>query len=208
MARYLDVHPDNPQPRALAQAVAVLQDGGLIAYPTDSGYALGCILDNKQGLERIRAIRELDDKHHFTLMISAFSQVGQWVELDNWMFRLMKANTPGPYTFIVRAGRDVPRLMQQPKKRTVGVRVPEHVTTLALLDALGQPMVSSTLILPGQDQPMADGWQVADELGNQIDLVLDSGDAGHQATTVVNLTGDEVSIDRVGAGDTAPFEVE
>ena len=206
MARYLDVHPDNPQPRALQQCVDVLIDGGLIAYPTDSGFALGCVLNNKDGLDRIRAIRNLDQHHHFTLMISEFAQVGQWVDMDNWVFRALKANTPGSYTFIVKASREVPKLMQHDKKKSVGLRVPTHTTTLALLDALGEPLVTSTLILPDQTEPMTDGWQVKETLDHQVDVVLDSEDCGLVATTVVDLTGDQAEIRRVGGGDPGPFQ--
>ena len=205
MARYLDVHPDNPQPRALQQCVDILRDGGLIAYPTDSGFALGCMLNNKDGLDRIRAIRQLDQHHHFTLMLSEFSQVGQWVDMDNRVFRALKANTPGSYTFIVKASREVPKVMQHDKKKSVGLRVPTHTTTLALLDALAEPLVTSTLILPGETEPMTDGWQVKETLDLQVDVVLDSGDCGLVATTVVDLTGDEAEIQRLGGGDPAPF---
>lgn len=205
MARYLDVHPVNPQPRALQQCVAVLREGGLIAYPTDSGFALGCMLNNREGLDRIRAIRQLDQHHHFTLMIHDFAHVGQWVNMDNWVFRALKANTPGHYTFIVKASREVPKLMQHEKKKSIGLRIPTHTTTLALLEALGEPLVSSTLILPGQDEPMTDGWAVKEELDHQVDLVLDSGDCGLVATTVVDLTGDEAEVKRFGGGDPDPF---
>lgn len=206
MARYFDVHPDNPQPRALQQCVEILREGGLVAVPTDSGYALVCTLGNKDGLERIRRIRNLDQHHHFTLLISEFAQVGQWIDMDNWVFRAIKANTPGHYTFIVKAGREVPKLMQHAKKKTVGLRIPIHTTTLALLDALGQPLVSTTLIMPGEEYPMSDGWQVKEELDHQVDAVLDSGDAGGVATTVVDLSGEEPDVLREGAGDAEPFE--
>lgn len=206
MARFFDVHPDNPQPRSIQQCVDLLQQGGLIALPSDSGYALGCVLNNKDGLDRIRTIRDLDQRHHFTLMISEFSQVGAWIEMDNWVFRQLKAHTPGNYTFIVNAGPEVPKLMQHPKKRSVGVRVPTHTTALALLDALGAPLVTSTLILPGEDEPMSDGWQVKEQLDHQVDAVLDSGDCGTTATTVVDMTGGEPEVLRVGAGDPTPFE--
>ncbi|MCT1458997.1 L-threonylcarbamoyladenylate synthase [Aestuariimicrobium sp. p3-SID1156] len=206
MARYFDVHPDNPQPRALQQCVEILREGGLVAIPTDSGYALVCTLGNKDALERIRRIRNLDQHHHFTLLISEFVQVGQWIDMDNWVFRAIKANTPGHYTFIVKAGREVPKLMQHAKKKTVGLRIPTHTTTLALLDALGQPLVSTTLIMPGEEYPMSDGWQVKEELDHQVDAVLDSGDAGGVATTVVDLSGEEPDVLRKGAGDAEPFE--
>ncbi|MGA4507535.1 L-threonylcarbamoyladenylate synthase [Propionibacteriaceae bacterium G1746] len=205
MARYLDVHPDNPQPRALQQCVSTLKDGGLVAYPTDSGYALGCVLDNRDGLERIRSIRDLDQHHHFTLMISEFAQVGHWVDMDNWVFRTLKANTPGLYTFIVKAAPEVPKVMQHPKKKSIGLRVPTHRSTLALLEALGEPLVTSSLILPGEDEPMTDGWLVKETLDHQVDIVLDDGNCGLNATTVVDLTGGEPEVLRVGAGDPTPF---
>ncbi len=206
MARYLDVHPANPQPRALAQAAAVIRDGGLVAYPTDSGFALGCAVGNRDALDRIRRLRQLDDKHHFTLVVSEFAQLGQWVEMDNWQFRAIKAATPGPYTFILKATRELPKAMLNPRKKTVGVRIPDHVTALALLAELGEPLTSSSLILPGEDEPQTDGWTIADALGHEVDLVLDSGDVGAGPTTVVDFTGDEVQVARTGAGDPAPFE--
>lgn len=206
MATYFEVHPDNPQPRSIAQVVDILNSGGLVAYPTDSGFALGCKLGNKEGLDRIRRIRELDDKHHFTLVCSAFAQLGQFVQMDNDVFRAVKASTPGPYTFILEATREVPKQMLHAKKKTVGVRIPEHRTTLALLEALGEPLMSSTLILPGETEPMSEGWQVNEELGNALDAVLDSGDVNTEPTTVINFANGEVVVDRVGAGDPSPFE--
>ncbi|RRD07137.1 threonylcarbamoyl-AMP synthase [Arachnia propionica] len=206
MAQYFDVHPDNPQPRSLAQVTRILEQGGLIAYPTDSCYALGCALGNAEGLERIRRIRHLGERHHFTLVISEFAQLGPYVEMDNWVFRAVKAATPGPYTFILKASREVPRMMQHPRKRTIGVRVPQHRTTLALLEAHGQPLVSSTLLLPDHDEPLVDGWAIKDLLDHEIDAVLDSGDCGIDPTTVVDLSGDEPEVLRVGAGDPAQFE--
>ena len=206
MARYFDVHPDNPQPRALAQVAEIIRGGGLVAYPTDSGYALGCSLGNREGLERIRAIRNLDHRHHFTLVCSEFAQLGAYVHMDNRVFRAVKAATPGPCTFILPATREAPKVMLHPRKRTVGVRVPEHTTALALLSELGAPLMSSSLILPGSDAPLTDGWTVKDTLDQVVDAVLDSGDCGTGATTVVDLTGDEPEIVRLGAGDPAPFE--
>lgn len=206
MAQYYDVHPDNPQPRSIQQVVQVLQDGGLIAYPTDSGYALGCALGNAAGLERIKRIRHLDAKHHFTLMVDEFAKLGEFVTMDNWVFRAVKAATPGQYTFILPATREVPKVMQHPKKRSVGVRIPQHRTTLALLEALGEPLMSSTLLLPDEEAPMVDGWSVKEALDHELDAVLDSGDCGSTPTTVVDLTGDEPEIVRVGAGDPSPFE--
>lgn len=206
LARYYDVHPKNPQPRSIAQVATVLQDGGLVVYPTDSGFALGTILGNADGIERIKAIRHLDDKHNFTLVVDEFAKLGHYVEMDNWVFRAIKAATPGPYTFILKATREVPRMMQHPKKRTVGVRIPAHVTSLALLEALGAPLVSSTLLLPDLEQPPTEGWEVKELLEHQVDVVLDSGDVGIEPTTVVDMTGSEPEVFRRGAGDTSWFE--
>jgi len=205
MARYFDVHPDNPQPRALGQVADLVRRGGLVAYPTDSGYALGCQLGNRDGLDRIRAIRKLTDKHHFTLVCSEFAQLGAYVEMNNAVFRAIKAATPGPYTFILKASREAPKAMLHPRKKTVGVRVPSHVTTLALLREMGEPLMSSTLILPDAEDPMTDGWQVNDTLGNELDAVLDSGDCGLEPTTVIDLSGDEPEVIRLGSGDPKPF---
>ncbi|WP_432557546.1 L-threonylcarbamoyladenylate synthase [Granulicoccus sp. GXG6511] len=206
MAKYFEVHPDNPQPRAIGQVVDILNDGGLVAYPTDSGFALGCKMGNKEGLERIRKIRELDDKHHFTLVCSEFAQLGQFVHMGNDVFRLVKANTPGQYTFILEGTREVPKQMLQAKKKTVGVRIPDHRTSLALLTELGEPIMSSSLILPGESEPMSEGWQINEELGHFVDAVLDSGDVSTDPTTVINFTDGDVVIDRVGAGDPTPFQ--
>ncbi len=206
MAQYYDVHPENPQPRTLNRMVQILEDGGLIAYPTDSCYALGCALGNSSGIERIRRIRQLGDRHHFTLVISEFAQLGAFVEMDNWVFRAVKAVTPGAYTFILKATREVPKMMQHPKKRTIGVRIPDHRTTLALLDAVGTPLVSSTLLLPDHPEPLVEGWTIKELLDHELDAVLDSGDCGLTPTTVVDLSGDEPEVVRVGAGDPGPFE--
>jgi tRNA threonylcarbamoyl adenosine modification protein (Sua5/YciO/YrdC/YwlC family) len=206
MARYFDVHPENPQPRSIAKVVEMLRADALIAYPTDSCFALGCRLGNKEGLERIRTIRQLDDRHQFTLVCRDFAQLGQFVHLDNVVFRAIKSATPGPYTFILPATREVPRRMLHPRRRTVGVRIPDHVVTQALLDAMGEPLVSSTLLLPGEDQPMTQGWQIATELGHLIDAVLDSGDCGEVPTTVVDFTEPEPEILRRGGGDPGRFE--
>lgn len=206
MARYFDVHPDNPQARSINQVVDILRAGGLVAYPTDSGFALGCVLGNREGLERIRQVRQLDRHHHFTLVCSEFGQLGQYVEMSNRAFRAIKAATPGPYTFILKATREAPKVMLHEKKRTVGVRIPDHTTARALLDALDAPLMSSSLILPGEEAPMLDGWTIADELGSVLDAVVDSGDAGVGATTIVDFTGEEVEVLRVGAGDPEPFE--
>lgn len=206
MARYFDVHPANPQPRALAQVAAILREGGLVAYPTDSGYALGCLLGNRSGLDRIRDLRQLDAKHNFTLVCSEFAQLGQYVQMSNDVFRAIKAATPGGYTFILTATREAPKVMLQPKRKTVGVRLPQHVTALALLHELGEPLMSSTLLLPGQSEPMSDGWTVNDEVGHALDAVLDSGDCGTEPTSVIDLTGDEIVVIRRGSGDLSLFE--
>lgn len=188
MARYVELHPQDPQPRRLAQVADTLREGGLIAYPTDSGYALGARLGSKEALDRIRAIRRLDDKHHFTLMCATLAQAGQFVILDNSSFRLVKSLTPGPYTFIVKATKEVPRMMLQPRKLTVGVRVPDHRVALAVLAELAEPMLTSTLILPGTEGPMAEGWVVDDEIGHLVDVVIDAPVSSVEPTTVVDLT--------------------
>ncbi|PWR08103.1 threonylcarbamoyl-AMP synthase [Micromonospora acroterricola] len=206
MARYYDVHPENPQPRVIRQVADLVRDGGLVAYPTDSCFALGCRLGNREGLDRIREIRRLDDKHHFTLVCRDFAQLGQFVHVSNSVFRLVKASTPGSYTFILPATREVPRRMLHPRKRTVGVRVPRHVVTQALLAELSEPLVSSTLVLPGEDEPMTQGWEIKERLDHQLDGVVDAGDCGRDPTTVVDLSGPEPEILRRGAGDTARFE--
>ncbi|MER7459870.1 L-threonylcarbamoyladenylate synthase [Micromonospora sp. NPDC126480] len=206
MARYYDVHPENPQPRILRQVVDLLRDGGLIAYPTDSCFAFGCQLGNRDGLDRIRAVRHLDDRHHFTLVCRDFAQLGQFVHVSNSVFRLVKASTPGSYTFILPATKEVPRRMLHPRKRTVGVRVPAHTVTQALLAELGEPLVSSTLILPGEDEPLTQGWEIKERLDHALDAVVDAGDCGKEPTTVVDLSGDEPEILRRGAGDPSRFE--
>ena len=205
MAKYFDVHPVDPQPRAIAQAVQILRDGGLIAYPTDSCFALGCSLDNPEGKDRILRIRGLDERHHFTLVCADFTQLGQFAQLDNAVFRAVKAHTPGAYTFILPATRQVPRRLLHPKKRTVGVRIPNHPVVRELLRALGEPILSSTLLLPGDEEPMTDGWQIKDRLDHVIDAVIDSGEAGLEPTTVVDFSDGYPEITRVGAGDPTDF---
>jgi tRNA threonylcarbamoyl adenosine modification protein (Sua5/YciO/YrdC/YwlC family) len=206
MARYYDVHPDNPQARLLRQVVDLIRGGGLIAYPTDSCFAFGCQLGNRAGLDRIREIRRLDERHHFTLVCRDFAQLGQFVQVSNSVFRLVKECTPGSYTFILPATREVPRRLLHPRKRTVGVRVPKHTVAQALLAELGEPLLSSTMLLPGQDEPMTQGWEIKERLDHLLDAVIDAGDCGTEPTTVVDLSQPEPEILRRGAGDPSRFE--
>ncbi|MBO1751476.1 threonylcarbamoyl-AMP synthase [Actinotalea sp. BY-33] len=206
MARYFDVHPQDPQPRSIGQVVAMLQDDALIAYPTDSCYAFGASMDSPTAVERIRRIRRLDSKHHFTLVCADFAQLGQFVHLDNSAFRAIKAATPGAYTFILPATKEVPRRLSHEKKRTVGVRIPEHPVTQALVRELGEPLLSSTLLLPDHDEPMTEGWQIKEELDHLVDAVVDAGDCGTDPTTVVDWSEGYAEVVRVGAGDPSRFE--
>lgn len=206
MARYLDIHPDNPQPRLLQQVVDALNDDQLIAYPTDSGYALGGRIGSKDIKERILAIRDLDEKHHFTLVCRDFSQLGQLVHVDNSAFRAIKAATPGPYTFILPATPEVPRRLLHPKKRTVGVRIPENTFVQALLDLLGEPLLTSTLIMPGETDPRTNGWDVKETLDHLVDIVIETGeDTPAEPTTVVDWSSGAPEIVRRGAGDPDRF---
>ena len=207
MARYFDVPPRYPQPRSIGLVVPLRRDDALIAYPTDSCYALGCQLGSPTGPERIRRLRHLDDRHHFTLVCADFSQLGQFVQLDNAAFRAVKAATPGPYTFILPATREVPRRLAHPKKKTVGVRIPDHPVVRALMRELGEPLVSSTQLLPDAEDPMTDGWQIKEDLDHQVDAVVDSGECGTQPTTVVDWSDGFPDVVRVGAGDPARFEL-
>ena len=206
MARYFDVHPQDPQPRSIGQVVRMIREDALVAYPTDSCYALGSRIDNPDGVDRIRRIRRLDDKHHFTLVCLEFAQLGQLVQLDNAAFRAVKAATPGPYTFILPATREVPRRLAHPKKRTVGVRIPDNRVVQALLRELGEPLLSSTLLLPDEDEPMTQGWEIKERLDHVVDAVIDSGDCGTEPTTVIDFSDGDVTIVRRGAGDTSRFE--
>ncbi|PKV99433.1 tRNA threonylcarbamoyl adenosine modification protein (Sua5/YciO/YrdC/YwlC family) [Amycolatopsis echigonensis] len=206
MARYFDVHPQNPQRRALSQVVDLLRDDGLIAYPTDSCFALGCRIGNQQGMERIRTIRKLDHRHHFTLVCQDFAQLGRFVHIDNAVFRAIKASTPGAYTFILPATKEVPRRLLHAKKKTVGVRIPDHVVTQQLLGELGEPILSSTLLLPDSGEPLTQGWEIKEELDHVLDAVIDSGDCGVEPTTVIDFTSGEAEVVRHGAGDPSRFE--
>lgn len=205
MASYIDVHPVDPQPRLIEKAAGIIRDGGLIAYPTDSCYALGCSLSNKDALQRIRDIRKLDSKHDFTLMCRNFSEMNEYVQFDNSLFRVLKNSTPGPYTFIMKASHQTPRVMQNPKKKTVGVRIPDHKVAQALIEAVGTPIVSSTLLLPDVETPLLTGWEIKEELDYAIDAVLE-GESGYTPTTVIDITSGAPEVIRVGAGDPDPFE--
>ncbi|KTD63996.1 L-threonylcarbamoyladenylate synthase [Legionella spiritensis] len=205
MSQFFAIHPDNPQSRLLRSAAALIEDGGILVYPTDSGYALGCQLGNKAALERIRRIRQLDKNHNMTLVCRDLSQLGTYAKVSNPIFRLLKAFTPGPYTFILNATHEVPRLMLHPKRKTLGLRVPENNITLSLLECLDAPLMSTTLILPGANLPLSEPEAIRDLLGSQIDLIIDGGNCGYEPTTVVDLTGDYPAILREGKGDPEPF---
>lgn len=207
MSQFFQIHPETPQKRLINQAVDILRKGGVIVYPTDSAYALGCHLGDKQAADRIKRIRRLDDKHNFTLMCRDLSDVGVYAKVDNTQYRLLKSFTPGPYTFILNATSEVPRRLQHPKRRSIGLRVPDNAIVQALLGELGEPIMSSTLILPGEDHPMTDPEDIRDRLEHELDLIIDGGFCGLEATTVVNLCDTVPEIIRVGKGDPAPFQV-
>ncbi|HXN15623.1 MAG TPA: L-threonylcarbamoyladenylate synthase [Usitatibacter sp.] len=204
MAQYYSVHPDNPQPRLIRHAVDIIREGGVVAYPTDSCYALGCHIGDKAAMEKIRRIRDVDQHHHFTLVCRNLSEVGQFAKVDNLQYRLMRANTPGSYTFILRATRDVPRRLLHPR-HTIGVRIPDHPVAKALLEALNEPMLSSTLILPAHGVALNDAHEIRRHLEHQLDLIIDAGPCGLQVTTVVDLSGDTPRLIREGKGDIRPF---
>jgi tRNA threonylcarbamoyl adenosine modification protein (Sua5/YciO/YrdC/YwlC family) len=203
MGQYFVVHPVSPQPRLIRQAAATLRDGGLIAYPTDSSYALGCQLGDAATVRRLRAIRQVDERHHLTLVCRDLAEIGHYARLDTWQFRILKHGTPGSFTFILPATREVPRRLQHPRRNTIGVRVPDHPVPRALLQELGEPILSSTLILPGQIQPLNDPATIRDELEHALDLVIDAGACHLEPTTVVDLGGDGPRITRLGRGDPA-----
>ncbi|AWE42566.1 MULTISPECIES: L-threonylcarbamoyladenylate synthase [unclassified Actinobaculum] len=199
MARLVEIHPIDPQPRLIDRVVERLRRGEVAALPTDSGYAIVCALGNKEGLDRIRDIRQVGEKHHFTLLCHDFAQLGQLVIVDNPYFRLIKSLTPGPYTFILKGTKEVPRMTLNPKKRTVGVRIPDHKITQALVGAMGEPLLSSSLILPGEEEPLSEGWQVNESIGHALDIVVDGPCGEGGATTVLDLVTGEIA--RQGAGD-------
>ena len=206
MSQVFEIHPQNPQLRLVRQAVEVLRRGGVIIYPTDSAYALGCHIQDKAALQRIIRLRQLDDKHNFTLVCRDLSELATYARVNNTDYRLLKAFTPGAYTFILRATSEVPRLMLHPKRKTIGIRVPDHPVVLALLVELDEPLLSSTLILPGESEPMADIEDIRDTLARQVDLVIDSGFCGLEPTTVVSLVEGVPEVLRRGKADPAPFE--
>ncbi len=206
MGQFFHIHPDDPQVRLTNQAVGVVRDGGLIIYPTDSGYALGCHIGDKAAQDRIRCIRQLDDKHNFTLVCRDLSEISTYAKVDNVAYRLMKAHTPGAYTFILKATHEVPRRLRNPRRKTIGIRVPDNTIAMALLDALGEPLMSSTLIMPGEDMPLTDAEDIREILIKQVDLIIDGGYCGFEPTTVVEMMGDVPTVVRVGKGDPASFE--
>ena len=208
MAQFFSIHPDNPNPRLIRQAAEVLRGGGVVDYPTDSCYALGCHLDDRNAVTRIRQIRKLDEQHHLTLMCRDLSEISRYSKIDNAKFRLLKASTPGSYTFILDATREVPKRLQHPKRSTIGIRIPDHPVALALLEELGEPMSSSTLILPDEAWPMNDAGRIRELLEKKVDLVIDGGTVGADFTTVIDLTGDVPVLLRRGKGDIAPFGIK
>ncbi|HEY0665162.1 MAG TPA: L-threonylcarbamoyladenylate synthase [Gallionella sp.] len=208
MSQFFVIHPANPNLRLIRQAADILRDGGIVVYPTDSSYALGCHLDDKNAVTRIRQIRQLDEQHQMTLMCRDLSEISRYARVDNSKFRLLKSNTPGSYTFILDATKEVPRRLQHPKRSTIGIRIPDHPVALALIEELGEPMCSSTLILPDEAGPLNDAAHIRDLLEKQVDLVIDGGAAGLDFTTVIDLTGDTPALLRRGKGDISPFGIE
>ncbi|MEM6485787.1 MAG: L-threonylcarbamoyladenylate synthase [Pseudomonadota bacterium] len=206
MSQFFQIHPDNPQARLVRQAADIVRGGGVVVYPTDSAYALGCQLGNKAALDRIRRLRRLDDRHNFTLMCRDLSEIASYARVDNAVYRLLKHHTPGPYTFILRATSEVPRRLMHPKRKTVGLRVPSNPIALELLADLGEPLMSVTLIMPDDEFPLIDPFEIRDLLEHHVDLVVDGGYCGMEPTTVVDLADDVPMILRAGKGDTAPFE--
>ena len=205
MSQFFQIHPENPQGRLIDKAVEIIRQGGVVAYPTDSGYALGCHIGDKAAQERIRRIRQLDDKHNFTLVCRDLSELATYAKVPNTAYRLIKSLTPGAYTFILAATREVPRRLQNPKRKTIGLRVPDNLIAQSLLDALGEPLMSSTLILPGDDMPLTDPYDIRDTLEHSLDLVIDGGYCGFEPTTVVDLSDDSPVVVREGLGDTSVF---
>jgi tRNA threonylcarbamoyl adenosine modification protein (Sua5/YciO/YrdC/YwlC family) len=208
MTQYLSIHPDDPQARLLHVAAEVVRNGGLVAFPTDSCYAIGCHLGDKDAVERIRAIRGVDDRHHLTLMCRDLSQIAQFARVDNAQYRLLKAATPGSYTFILEGTKELPRRVLHPKRKTIGLRVPSNPVALALLEQLGEPLLTSTLILPGDEAPLTEGWEIQDRLDDRLELILDGGYCGTEPTTVIDLTATLPVLVRAGRGPLAPFGLD
>ena len=208
MAQHVSIHPDNPQARLLQRAAEIIRQGGVIALPTDSSYALGCHLGDKAAVERIRAIRGVDERHLLTLMCRDLSQIGQFARVDNATYRLLKATTPGSYTFILEGTRELPRRVLHPKRKTIGLRVPAHAVTLALLAALDEPLLTSTLMLPGDESPLTEGWEIQERLDDHLDLIVDGGHCGIEPTTVIDLSQMPPQLRRAGRGALTPFGLE
>jgi len=205
MSQFFTLHSTHPEPRLIKRAAEIVRGGGVIAYPTDSCYALGCHIGDKTAMERIRKIRDVDERHHFTLVCRDLSEIGTFAKVNNAQYRLLKAHTPGSYTFILQATRELPRRIAHPKRATIGVRVPEHVAALALLGELNEPLLSSTLMLPNEAEPLNDAEEIRVKLNHQVDLILDGGGCGVVPTTVIDLSGDEPILVRQGKGDSAVF---
>lgn len=208
MSQFFTIYPDNPNPRLIRQAAEVLRGGGIVVYPTDSCYALGCHLDDKDAVTRIRQIRQLDEQHHLTLMCRDLSEISRYARVDNTKFRLLKSNTPGSYTFILEATKEVPKRLQHPKRSTIGLRIPDHPVALALLEELGEPILSTTLILPDEEWPLNDAERIRELLEKKVDLVIDGGAVGMDFTTVIDLTRDTPALVRQGKGDVVPFGIK
>ena len=208
MTVYLQIHPDDPQSRHLARAAEIVREGGVIAFPTDSCYALGCHLGDKDAVDRIRAIREVDERHHLTLMCRDLSEIAQYARVDNAQYRLLKATTPGSYTFILEGTKELPRRVLHPKRKTIGLRVPEHRVALALLAELGEPLLTATLSLPGDEAPLTEGWEIQDRLDGRLELILDGGHCGTEPTTVIDLTDGVPELVRAGRGSLDPFGLD
>jgi tRNA threonylcarbamoyl adenosine modification protein (Sua5/YciO/YrdC/YwlC family) len=201
VARLIEIHPADPQPRLVATVVRAIREGALIAYPTDSSYALGCHIGDKRAMDRIRRIRRTDKKHNFTLVCSDLSEISVYARVDNWAYRMVKSMTPGPYTFILQATREVPKRLQNPKRRTIGLRVPDHPLVHAMLEDLGEPIMSSTLSLPGDDLPLTDPLEIEERIGHDVDVIIDAGPTGIEPTTVIDLSHGTAEVLRVGRGD-------
>lgn len=206
MAQFFQIHPENPQHRLIVQAADIIRKGGVVVYPTDSAYALGCHIGDKDALERIRTLRKLDKNHNFTLMCRDLSELATYARVDNQVFRLLKNHTPGAYTFILEGTADVPRRLMHPKRKTIGLRVPDNAIALALLEELGEPLMTSSLLMPGEEFPLTDPYDIRDTLEHFVDLVIDGGYCGLEPTTVIDLTEDVPELIRQGKGDFAPFD--